>query len=262
MDVNSIKEVVSSLNNIPNSKTNRSSKSSSITGSDDFLDLSINEYNQNKDELSNSLQAFNQGIGISTTIQTGITKEEDRLSNIQNMLNNIDNDSNLYEDNNQIKKDINKELQNFREIAYNTKYEDEKLLTVDDFENSSTIEISTKDDYFIIEKPNTPVIATSILKTIKSSDLNNKDDIKNSIDVVEKGLGSLENIKSKFEELNDNLQTAAKNSIDQQTSLLKEDYNFSSKIEQFSKTDIMSNSGHLAQSQANIYQDQSINLLT
>ncbi|QDF29073.1 flagellin [Halarcobacter anaerophilus] len=267
MDVNSIKNSVGSLNNLSNPQIAKPNQASNIQNNDEFLNLSINEYNQKRDELSNSLQAFNQGIGISKTAQKGLAKEEESLKNIQNMLTQIDNNADLYENNNQVKNSINAQLQTFKEEAYNTRYNKEQLISLDDFEENLTIEISTKDAYFSIEKPNTPLIASSVSQTIKKSDLNNQEDIQKSLDSVERGLNDLGNIQSQFEELNNNLETAAKNSIEEQINLSNQNsknrnYNFSKEVTEFSKSNINSNSGYLAASQANIVQEQSVRLLT
>lgn len=268
MDVNSIDNSLVSLNNLSNNKQiGKSSQSSTVSNNDGFLNLTINEYNKKRDELSNSLQTFNQGIGLSKIAQQGLAKEQESIQNIQSMLTQINNNPNFYGDNNEIKNSINNELQNFRNDAHQTRYNRESLLSIDNFQSNATIEISTKEAYFSIEKPNTPLIATSISQEIAKSDFNNQNDVSNVLDTVEKGLNDLNNIQSQFQDLSKNLEISARNSIKEQIDLSTQnrknkEINFQNEVTDFTKSNINSNSGYFVTSQANIVQDQSIRLLS
>lgn len=110
-------------------------------------------------------------------------------------------------------------MQNFKEIAYDTKYKREKLIAVDDFEENLRIEIFTKESYFSIEKPNTPIIASLVTQNINKSDLNNQTSLDKLILSVEKAINELKNIESQFDELHNNLVQSAKKSIQDQVNL-------------------------------------------
>lgn len=77
----------------------------------------------------------------------------------------------------------------------------------------------------------------------------------------------MENIKDDFKDLQEKLKESAKSSIQDQISLSNEnrknkDLNFGKESNDFTKTNVMSNMGYLAASQANIVQEQSVRLLS
>lgn len=265
MDINSIDNSLASLNNASSQhKVSKKQDTSSIYNeSEGSFSLIIKDYNKKRDELSDSLKVFNEGIAMSKIALNGLEKEQTSLKNIENII--ISN--NEYNDKNQIKNNISEELKNFRNDAFQTQYKREKLIALDDLEQNLNIEISTKEAYYSIEKPNTPLIASSISQNIKNSDLNNQEDLETLITSVEKGLSTIKSIKSQFEELNQNLVSSAKGSILDQIELSKQNkniarINFQQESSSFSKDNINSNSGFLVGSQANIVQEQSITLLT
>ena len=126
MDVNSISNNISNLNNIPQQQTDKVSSNSQVENNEEFLKISISDYNTKRDELSASLQTFNEGIGISKTAEYGLENQKENLTNIQNILENLQEknltgtDNNT--DNNDVKKEINQELLKFKEEAFQTKY--------------------------------------------------------------------------------------------------------------------------------------------
>lgn len=267
MDVNSINNSISNLNNVPNQQLNRAGTSSEIQNNSDALTLSIKEYNKQRDELSQSLQAFNEGIGISRIAQSGLQKQEEILNTIQDKVSQVLEEQGINTDKNLLKNDINQELLKFREEAYNTQYKRESLLSIDQYEQNETIDISTKEAYYSIDRPNTPEISAEIAQKISKSDLNNLNDITNIQQVLEKGLGQLESFVSQFQNLESNLEASARGSINQQIELSQQnnknkEINFGKEANDFTKTNVNSISGYLAASQANIVQEQSVRLLS
>lgn len=215
MDVNSIENGLVSLNNTPQKINKKSDTSVVHNDKEDSFSLYIKDYNKKRDELSSSLQAFNEGIAITKIAIRGLEKEQNSLRDIEISLSL----NNEYNDKNNIKKSILEELQNFKEIAYDTKYKREKLIAVDDFEENLRIEIFTKESYFSIEKPNTPIIASLVTQNINKSDLNNQARLDKLILSVEKAINELKNIESQFDELHNNLVQSAKKSIQDQVNL-------------------------------------------
>jgi len=263
MDVNSIENGLVSLNNTPQKINKKSDTSVVHNDKEDSFSLYIKDYNKKRDELSSSLQAFNEGIAITKIAIRGLEKEQNSLRDIEISLSL----NNEYNDKNNIKKSILEELQNFKEIAYDTKYKREKLIAVDDFEENLRIEIFTKESYFSIEKPNTPIIASLVTQNINKSDLNNQTSLDKLILSVEKAINELKNIESQFDELHNNLVQSAKKSIQDQVNLSnqnkrKKSIDFTEEVNNFSKDKVKANSGYLVTSQANIVQDQSVDLLS
>lgn len=267
MDVNSINTNINSLNSIPQNQVDKASSSSKVEDNDEFLKLSINEYNQKRDELSESLQAFNEGIGISKTAENGLEKQRSILGNIQEKLTSIGNDNSFDGDKNIMKNEINQELLNFREEAFQTKYKNENLIAVDNYEENLSINVSTKEAYFSIDKPNTPDIVNQLAKEVSASDFNNTDSLQATINKVENSVNQLQNLTDQFTDLGNKLESSARVSIQDQINLsnqnqVAQEVNFGKEANDFSKTNVQANIGYLAASQANIVQAQSVKLLS
>jgi|GEM_PF-692505 len=272
MDVNDVSNIssnLSALNDISSSNQSigRTSSSSEVSNEKDSLRLNIAEYNKRRDELSASLQTFTKGIGVSVVAQNGLGNQIENLKNIQTSLTDIRDNNIEVDDKNSLKNDMNKELLSFRNEAFNTKYNNEKLLALDEYEERPSIIIDAKEAHYNVGKPNTPVLATDIAQTLSSSDLNNPDSLLNVIEKVDSGIKTMENIKSQFSELEDQLKQNAKDSIQEQISLSNENKknkqtNFGKESNDFTKSNVMANMGYLAASQANIVQEQSVRLLS
>lgn len=263
MDINSINNNISTLNNSSLQLEKSTSSSKVSTTNKDALNLSINEYNKKRDELSLSVQSLNDGIGITNVAQNAIAKQQNNLTNIQSKLETID----IYENKNDVKQSINDELRSFNQTAYETKYKKESLLSIDYYDEKSTIDINTKTSNFSIEKPNTPVIANEIFETVNNSDLNNADVVNDIVTKVADSSKQLQNTYDQFAELGNKLETNAQETIQEQIDLfngnkINKNKDFQKDSADFSKSNITSNMGYLAASQANIVQEQSVRLLS
>ncbi|WP_368030071.1 hypothetical protein [Arcobacter sp. s6] len=264
MDINSINNNIANLNNSSSLQLEKSTSSSKVSNtSKDALNLSINEYNKKRDELSLSVQSLNNGIGMTNVAQNAIEKQQNNLTNIQNKLEIID----TFENKNDIKQSINDELRSFNQIAYETKYNKESLLTMDYYDDKNTIDINTKTSNFSIEKPNTAAIANEIFETVNNSNLNDTNALNEVVTKVDNSVNQLQNIYDNFTELGNKLEINAKETIQEQVTLFTENKinknkDFQKDSADFSKTNITSNMGYLAASQANIVQEQSVRLLS
>lgn len=266
MDVNSINNNLTSLNNLSTHQLGSSNKTEQTSKSDQSLYLNINDYNKRRDELSATLQSYNEGIGISITAQSGLEKEKDYLKSIQNKLSILDDTLQNTQDKNLIKNDLNQELLNFRETAYQTTYKKENLLYVDQYDKTTTIDIASKDASYSIEKPNTPEIASQVANAISRNDFNTQEGLITTIQTVQESIKELDKIQSKFQDLKTTLQEGAKESINTQKQLLEQNkitkkFDFPKEVTDFSKSNVNANAGYLAASQANIVQEQSIRLV-
>lgn len=265
MDVNSINSNISTLNTSSSSlQLERTSSSGKVNNSEkDGLNLFINDYNKKRDELSLNVQALNEGIASSKIAQNAIEKQQEHLSNIQNKLEN----STKLDNKNDIKQSINEELRSFNQIAYETKFKKESLLTVDYYDDKKSIDINTQKENFSIEKPNTPTYANEIFEMLNNSDLNKPEVLKEVINKVENSSNQLQNTYDKFTDLGNKLEHNARETIKEQINLhneskINQDKNFGKESSDFSKTNVISNMGYLAVSQANIVQAQSVRLLS
>ncbi len=264
MDVNSISNNISTLNNSSSLQLEKSLSSNKVNNSEkDFLNLNINEYNKKRDELSANVQSLNEGIAASKIAQNSISKQQEYLGNIQDKLEKISN----YDDKNDIKQSINEDLRSFNKIAYETKFKNESLLVLDYIDDKATIDISTKASNFSIAKPNTANYANEIFETINSSNLNDSEALNTISTKIASSANQLKNTYEDFTEFGNKLERSAREEIKNQIdlyndSMYSKDRNFGKESSDFSKTNINSNLGYLAASQANIVQEQSVRLLS
>ena len=264
MDVNSINNNISTLNTSSSLHLEKASSSKSVNKiNDDSTNLYISEYNKKRDELSLNVQSLNEGIAITKIAQNSIEKQQDYLANIQTKLENI----NSYENKNDIKQSLNDDLRGFNQVAYETKFNKESLLALDYYDDKATIDINTKSANFSMEKPNTPTYANEIFELANSSDLNVPEALKELAAKVQTSSNQLKNTYDEFTEFGNKLEYSARETIKEQVDLYNEnkinkDRNFGKESVDFSKTNVNSNLGYLAASQANIIQEQSVRLLS
>ncbi|MBU0924533.1 hypothetical protein KKG81_06570, partial [bacterium] len=233
------------------------------SSSKDALNLNINDYNKKRDELSLNVQSLNNGIAASKIAQNSIEKQQEYLSNIQDKLEKISN----YEDKNDVKQSINQDLRSFNQIAYETKFNKESLLVVNNYDEKTSIDVNTKSSNFSIEKPNTATYANEIFETVNNSNLNDPNALNGVISKVANSAIQLQNTFEEFTEFGNRLETSARETIKDQINLFNEnkfnkDKNFGNESSDFSKSNVNANVGYLAASQANIVQEQSVRLLS
>lgn len=270
MDVNSINNNINTLNSNPSALNLEKTGSSQKVEDrllDESLNLSINLYNKKRDELSLNVQALNEGIASSKIAQNGLEKQQEYLTNIQDKLENLNSDENSLQDKNDIKQEINQELKNFNQVAFETKFKNENLLSVDFYDEKQNIEISSKNISDAIEKPNTPQFANELFESINQADLNENKNVNDAINKVETTSNQLQNIVDKFTEFGNKLEETAKQTIQEQVGLYNENLNnqqknFGKESNDFTSNNVNANSGYLAASQANIVQEQSVRLLS
>lgn len=264
MDVNSISNNISNLNNSTSLQIDKTNQSNQIDKQDNNeINLSINEYNKKRDELSLDVQSLNEGIAISRISQNAIEKQKEFLVNVSDKLSNIEN----YQDKNDVKAEINEQLRNFNQVAYETKFKNENLLVVNEYDENTTIEASTSTSNFSLEKPNTAQIANDIFEVVNNYDLNKSENLNASITKVQSSYNQLQNTYEEFTELGNALESSAKELITQQRGLYSDnlankDRDFGKESTDFTKSNVSANAGYLVASQANIVSDQSVKLLS
>lgn len=269
MDVNSINNNINTLNNSPSLQLDKTSSSNQIDKVDSqSLSLNINEYNLRRDELSLNVQSLNEGLAITKIAQNALDKQEEFLTNIQTSLENL-----KAEDNSSIQRaedvrlEINKDLQSFNQVAYETKFANQNLLSTDPYDESTSVEISTSDENFRIERPNTPVIANTIFENLNEANLTNPEQLQKSIGAVEESVRQIQTISNEFTEFGNRLESSARENITEQQNLYtqnraNQNRDFGKDSTDFTATNVTANQGYLAASQANIVQDQTVKLLS
>ncbi|MGM0518253.1 MAG: flagellin [Campylobacterota bacterium] len=268
MEINSINNNITNLNNTPSLQLNKSAANNQIEKVENgSLNLSVNQYNNKRDELSLNIQSINEGLAISKISQNALDKQQDFLKDIKDNLQKMQsNDINLHQKD-QLKQDVTNDLRNFNEVAFETKYKNQLLLTDQNDEQYNQVEISTSTNSFTMQTPNTSEFANNIFNELNNSNISNPNQIQNVVEEVDRTSTQIENISTSFEEFENQLKDSAKENIKTQQELFtqnksNQNRDFGRDSTDFNKTNINANAGYLAASQANIVQEQSIRLLS
>mgnify|MGYP006284590345 FL=1 len=268
MDVNSINNNITNLNNAPSLQANKAASSNKIEKvENDSLNLSVNQYNNKRDELSLNIQSINEGLAISKISQNGIEKQQDFLKDMKENLQKMQLDEYNLHQKDQLKQDITNDLRNFNEVAFETKYKNQLLLTDQNDEQFNKIEVSTSTDNFSMSTPNTSEFANTIFNELNNSNINNPQQLQNVVDEVDRTSTKLETITGSFQEFEESLKESARENIQTQQELFtqnkaNQNKDFGRDSTDFTKTNVNANAGYLAASQANIVQEQSVRLLS
>ncbi|RXI43958.1 hypothetical protein CRU99_05920 [Malaciobacter mytili] len=264
MDVNSINNNISNLSSLSQQQLQKSSENRKIEAvSNDALNLTISEsYNLRRDELSNSLQTFNNGIAITKIAQNALDKQQEILTDIKTKL-----QDDTTEDKNSLKSEIINLLKDFTLVAENTKYKKETILsTKENSYESNSFSIETKEANFEINKINTPLISNDLATTIQKEDLNNPETLNSIVEKIDNSSKYLNDTSNNFKKLSEDILENAKDVLKQQQDLAiansTNHINFGKEANDFTKNNLFANMGYLAVSQANIVQEQSVRLLS
>ena len=183
-------------------------------------------------------------------------KLQDFMKNIQNKLENSQN----YENKNDLKQEINQGLRNFNQQAFDTKYKEENLIASRYNDEKESIQISSSNNLFSIDKPNVANFTNDIFDVVNNNDLNNPQNVENALNKVTNTSKQLQELSGQFVDFSKQLQADAKNKIIEQN--YNQTIDFGRESSNFSKANININAGYLAASQANVIQEQSVRLLS
>lgn len=264
MDVNNINQV-NNLGNISTQTTqNVGSAKAIVSNEKDASNVTITDLTQgNKNSLSLTLKTLTEGIATSKIAQDGLQKQEDILQNIASKLEEQSGNVLNEEEQTNLKKDIVMALQNFNEIANNTKFNNNTLLNQED----QYLNIATSNSSFSIELPDTTKISDGLITSFRQTDLNNPESINNFSNSFKEASTIVSNTAKELQSVEKSLQEVAKGTIEEQISALSakaanNNINFGKEVADFSKTNITSQLGFLVSSQANTGQAQSVRLLS
>src|SRR5574344_1665186 len=244
MDIGSINSTssIQNLNNLNNNSNIALNKAQLKYSIDDFKNnsseaLAVSRSSILKSEFSQDIQSINDGIAKSQISQASMDKLQDFMKNIQNKLENSQN----YENKNDLKQEINQELRNFNQQAFDTKYKEENLIASRYNDEKESIQISSSNNLFSIDKPNVANVENALNKVTNTSK-------------------QLQELSGQFVDFSKQLQADAKNKIIEQN--YNQTIDFGRESSNFSKANININAGYLAASQANVIQEQSVRLLS
>lgn len=245
------------------------------------------ELNQASDDASGisiatSLLAQSNGYGqaienansaiAATQIASSATNEQSNiLDNIKEKLLQASTDTTSQEGRDAILKDIQKQLEQFDKIASGTNYNGQTLLQ----KSSTDSSVSDVQQYQsglkgeqIIEtsgiQSNTQGLGLTALANQDATTFTSSD-AKSFLENVDKAISGLNNVRSEFGAVQNQLESSSRNLLSQQTSTLNAaslfDTNYAKESSNFSKQNILAQIGSFGQAQANNLNQQIVSRL-
>ncbi len=265
MAIDSINSNINNVTNLQNSSLERISTGSKINqASDDASSLAISDALQlQRSGLSQSLQNLNEGIALTRIASSGLESQKEILETIRQKLLQANTDTTSAEGKEAIKQEVIKLSDQFKNVSESTRYGDQQLITPDSAD--ATLDISTADDTFSIDIPNTGQIANELSTLIGTTDFGTGD-IAAIIDRVDLATEQVSDTLTDFASTENQLESSARNSITQEVSLSRAnssltDIDFGKEITDFSKANILTQIGYLVSTQANAAQEHNVKLL-
>lgn len=264
MDVNNINQV-NNLGNVSTQTTHNVNTTRAVASNDkEASNVTIKDLTQgDRNTLSLTLKTLNEGIATSKIAQDALQKQAEVLNTLTSKLEEKNTNNLTQEQQDDIKKAIVMSLQNFNEIAQNTKFNNNSLLNQDE----QYLNIVTNNASFSIEMPNTTQISDNLITSFRQTDLNNPESITEFSNALKQFESTVNNSVKEFQSVEKSLQTVAKDTIQDQLKALESkavsnNINFGQEMLDFSKTNVTSQLGFLVSSQANTAQAQSVRLLS
>jgi len=264
MDVNTINNV-NNLNNVSTQTTHNVHNTKAVASNEkDASNVTIQDLTQgDRNNLSLTLRTLNEGIATSKIAQEALQKQEELLNNVTEKIDSQLGNTLNEEEQNELKKEIVVSLQNFNEIAQNTKFNNNTLLNQED----QYLNIATSTSSFSIQMPNTTTLSDNLITSFRQTDMTNPQSLNELSTAFKEGATSVNNTAKELQSVEKNLQEVAKDTIEEQMNALtakatNNNINFGKESLDFSKNNITSQLGYLVSSQANTVQSQGVRLLS
>ena len=242
------------------------------------------ELNQSSDNasslsISNSLLAQSNGYGqalenansaiAATQIASGATTEQSNiLNNVKEKLLQASTDTTSQEGRDAILKDIQKQLEQFDKIASGTNYNGQTLLQKSSTDNSASdvqqFQSGLKGEQLIETssvQSNTEGLGLTDLANQNASTFTSSE-AKKYLETVDDAINSLNDTRSNFGSVQNQLESSSRNLLTQQTNTLNAasmfDTNYAKESSNFSKQNILAQIGAFGQTQANNINQQTV----
>ena len=243
--------------------------------------IELNQSSDNASSLSIATSLLSQSNGYSqaientnsaiaaTQIASSATNEQSKiLDNVREKLLQASTDTTSKEGRESILKEIKSQLDQFDKIASSTNYNGQTLL-----QKSSTDNSASDEQQYQSGLVGEDIIETSSVqsntKGLGLSDLANQDsatfsssDARSFLESVDKAINGLNDVKSEFGTVQNQLESSSRNLLTQQTSTLNAaslfETNYAKETSNFSKQNILSQIGAYGQAQANNINQQSV----
>lgn len=242
------------------------------------------ELNQSSDNasslsISNSLLAQSNGYGqalenansaiAATQIASGaITEQSNILNNVKEKLLQASTDTTSQEGRDAILKDIQKQLEQFDKIASGTNYNGQTLLQKSSTDNSASdvqqFQSGLKGEQLIETssvQSNTEGLGLTDLANQNASTFTSSE-AKKYLETLDDAINSLNDTRSNFGSVQNQLESSSRNLLTQQTNTLNAasmfDTNYAKESSNFSKQNILAQIGAFGQTQANNINQQTV----
>lgn len=217
MDVNNINQV-NNLNNISTQTTHNVHNTKAVASNEkDASNVTIEDLAQgDRNTLSLTLRTLNEGIATSKIAQNALQKQEELLNNMTEKIDSQLSNTLNEEQQNELKKEIVVSLQNFNEIAQNTKFNNNTLLNQED----QYLNIATSTSSFSIQMPNTTALSDNLITSFRQTDMSNPQSLNELSTAFKEGATSVNNTAKELQFVEKNLQEVAKDTIEEQMNAL------------------------------------------
>jgi len=266
MAIDGINSNINNVSHAQNTSLERISTGLKINkASDDASGLSLSDSLRfQRSDLSQSLQNVNEGIALTRIASDGLSNQKEILEDIRGKLLQANTDTTSSDGKESIKQEVLKLTEQFKNISESTKYGGQQLITASGSDN--TLDISTSEDTFSVDIPNTGQIGNELATLIGATNFSTGD-IGLLIDTVDSATSQVNNTLSNFASTENQLESSARNSITAEVNLARSnsslrDVDFGQEITDFSKANILTQIGYLVSTQANAAQEQNVKLLT
>ena len=264
---------VNNTNNLNNLNVNQNNLLERIStglainkASDDASGLAIaDQLGLDSSTLSQSVSNANSGVAMSNIAQDGIASQKELLENIKTETLKAMNGTTSQEGREAIATQINKYIEQYDQIAQSTNYNGQQLLKASG-DATDDLSIVGDDSIVSIEKADTMSISDQ-LRSHMSDFATNPNSMSSILTTVDNGSSTLASFASDFGSASNSLESMARNYMSAQTNTESAkstilDFDFASGIADFNKTNIQTQVGYLAQSQANAVQSRVVSLLS
>ena len=235
--------------------------------SDDASGLAIADMLRTEtSSLGQSIENANSGIAMSNIAQGAMREQKQILEDIKTETLKAMTGTTSAEGREAIAQQINKYIDQFEQIAQQTNYNGEQLLTSTGDPALDDLSISGEEEIVSLQKADTTSISDT-LRTFMADFATNPNSMSGLLNAVDQGMNDLSSYESDFGSASNALESMARNYMTAETntksaeSILR-DLDFSSGIANFNKTNIQSQIGYLVQSQANAVQSRTVALLS
>jgi flagellin len=268
MTVNDMVNLNTGLNQVQNNVLDRIASGQAVNqASDDASGLLIADNLRTQTSgISQSIENANSGIAMSNIADNAISEQKDILTEIKRLTIQAMNGTTGTAGREAISGQINKYLDQYENIAQQTNYNGTQLLTTTGDPAKDDLSIVNDQGSIPIQKADTTSVSDQ-LRTFMSDFVTNPSSREGILDAVDSGLDQLSSNAAEFGSATNQLESMVRNYMTAETNTQAArstiiDADIPKSVSDFNKTNIQSQVGYFAQSQANAVQSRVVALLS